>query len=122
MSRKSTCGMLAALPLAALLGLIGCSGVAATELERPLGLNGSADNHMAAAMHYQSKAQELAAEADHYEAVASKIGPHEDPKGFRRGELVIAGQEKRNAAGRMQELHAIHLEKSQTMLSMKKPE
>ena len=122
MAHKSIYGVLAAFPLAGLIGLIGCSGVAATELESTRASNGSVDDHMAAAMLYQSKAQQLAAEADHYEAVASKIGPYEDPKGFRRGGLVTAGQEKRNAAGRMQELSAVHLEKAQTMFSMQKPE
>ena len=34
MSRKSTYGLLAALPLAGLLGLVGCSGVTATQPER----------------------------------------------------------------------------------------
>ena len=41
--------ILAALPLAALLGLIGCSGVSATQLENTLVSNGSAADHMAAA-------------------------------------------------------------------------
>lgn len=119
---KSKNSVLAALPLAALLGLIGCSGVSATQLENTLTSNGSADDHMAAATLYQSKAQQLAAEADRYEAAASKIGPYEDPKGFRRAGLVTAGQEKRSAAERMQELHVIHLEKSHAMYGMKKPE
>jgi hypothetical protein len=91
-------------------------------MEPTLAINGSADDHRAAAMLYQSKAQQLAEEADRYEAEASKIGPYEDPKGFRRGGLVTAGQEKRSAAGRMQELYTVHLEKSQTMYGMKQPE
>jgi hypothetical protein len=87
-----------------------------------LASNASADDHMAAAMLYQSKAKQLEVEADRYEAEASKIGPHEDPKGFRRGGLKTAAQEKRAAAGHMQELYATHLEKAQTMYGMKKPE
>ena len=122
MLRKSTYGLLAALPLAGLLGLVGCSGVTATQPESTLASNGNADDHRAAAMLYQSKAQQLEGEAERYEAAASKIGPYEDPKGFRRGGLVTAGQEKRGAAGRMQELFTIHLEKSQTMFGMKQPE
>lgn len=122
MSHNSTDGLLAAFPLAALLGLIGCSGVSATQLEHMLASNGSADDHMAAAMLYQSKAQQLAAEADRYEAEASKIGPYEDTKGIRRGGLVTAGQVKRGAAGQMQELYTVHYEKAQAMYGMKKPE
>jgi hypothetical protein len=121
MLRKSK-NLLAAIPLVAVLGLIGCGGVFATQPEDLVASNASADDHMAAATLYQSKAQQLLAEADQYEAAASKIGPHEDPKGFRRGGLVTAGQEKRNAAGHMQELYAAHLEKAQTMYGMKKPE
>ena len=123
-SHESKYSVLAAFPLAALLGLIGCSGVAATQLDSSLASNESesADDHMAAAMLYQSKAQQLAAEADRYEATASKIGPYEDPKGFRRGGLTTAGQEKRNAARQMDELYAVHFEKAQTMYGMTKPE
>jgi hypothetical protein len=117
MLRKSLYGL-----LVGWLGLVGCSGVTASQLESTVASNGSADDHRAAAMFYQSKAQELEGEADRYEAVASKIGPYEDPKGFRRGGLVTAGQEKRSAAGRMQELYTVHLEKSQTMYGMTKPE
>ncbi len=121
-SRKSTYGILAALPLAALFGLIGCSGVFATQPEDLLASNASADDHMAVATLYQSKAQQLAVEAEQFEASAAKIGPYEDPKGFRRAGLVTAGQEKRHAAAHMQELHAAHLEKAQAMYGMKKPE
>ena len=119
MSRKSLYGVLAAFPLAGLLGLIGCSAVAATQLERPLVSNGSADDHMAAARLYQSQAQQLAAEADRYEAEASKIGPYEDPKGIRRGGLVTAGQAKRGAAKEMQELYVVHFGKAQALYGVK---
>lgn len=119
MSRKSTYGVLAALPLAALLGLIGCSGVAATEREGMFVSTASSDDYMAAARLYQSKAQQLAAEAEQYETAASKIGPYEDPKGIRRGGLVTAGQMKRGAARQMQELYAVHDEKAQAMYGMK---
>ncbi len=123
MSRKSTYGLLAALPLAGLLGLVGCSGVTATQPESTLASNGNADDHRAAAMLYQSKAQQLEGEADRYEAAASKIGPYEDPKGFRRGGLVTAGAGKagccRTHAGVIQQSIS---EKSQTMYGMKQPE
>ncbi|MDE3218906.1 MAG: hypothetical protein KGO23_05990 [Nitrospirota bacterium] len=121
-TRKFLYGLLAGFPLAVLAGLIGCSGVTATQLDGRLPSNASADAHMAAAMLYQSKAQQLEAEADRYEATASKIGPYEDPKGFRRGGLTTAAQSKRGAAERMQELSAVHSEKAQTMYGMTKPE
>lgn len=122
MTHKSTYSLLAVFQAVALLGLIGCSSVSATQPEGMLASNANADDHMAAAMLYQSKAQELAAEADRYETEASKLGPYVDPKGFRRGGLMTAAQEKRGAAAHMQELYAAHLEKAQTMYGMKKPE
>lgn len=122
LSRKSLYDVLAGFPLVALLGLIGCSSVVPTQMEGALASNASADDHMAAAMLYQSKVRQLAAEADRYEAEASKIGPYEDPKGFRRGGLVAVVQEKRSEAERMQELYAGHLKKAQIMYGLKKPE
>jgi hypothetical protein len=121
-SHKSKYSVLATFPLAALVGLAGCSGVAATQMESTLASDASADDHMAAATLYQSKAEQLTAEADRYEAEASKIGPHEDPKGYRRGSLTTAAREKRNAAGHMQQLYVAHLEKALTMHGMKKPD
>ena len=114
--------VLAAIPLAALLGLIGCGGVFATQPEDLVASNANADDHMAAAMLYQSKARQLSAEADRYEAEVLKIGPYEDPKGFRRAGLTTAAQEKRGEAAHIQELYAAHIEKAQTMYGMKKPE
>ena len=122
MSHKFTYSVLAVIQAVALFGLIGCSSVFATPPEGILASNANADDHMAAAMLYQSKAQELAAEADRYEAQAAKLGPYVDPKGFRRSGLTTAAQEKRGAAAHMQELYAAHLEKAQTMYGMKKPE
>ena len=63
-------------------------------------------------MVYQDKARELEAEAVKFETAASKIGPYEDTKGFRRGALMTAVQEKRHRAKQMQELSAAHLEKA----------
>ncbi|MEY4706152.1 MAG: hypothetical protein RL042_2357 [Nitrospirota bacterium] len=116
MSRKSLYGVVAVVPLAGLLGLIGCSAVTATELEGAVVSNGSAEDHMAAAMLYQSKAQQLAAEANRYETAASKIGPYEDIKGIRRGGLTTVGQVKRGAAREMEELYAVHFEKAQAVI------
>lgn len=106
----------------AFVGVVGCAAVLPTHLEKKVTSNGSADDHMAAALVYQSEAQRLVAEAARYDAAASKIGPYEDSKGLRRGGLVTAAQVKRNAAGRMQELYAAHFEKAQAMYGMKKPE
>jgi len=120
MSRKSTYGVLAVLPLVAFLFLIGCSGAFPTQPEGLLAANASPDDYLAAARLYQSKAQQLAAEAEQYEAAALNIRPYEDPKGFRRAGLVTAGQENRRTAAHMQELYAAHLEKSQTLYGMKR--
>lgn len=122
MLHKSPYSLLIAFPLAALLGLIGCTGVFATQVESTLGPNAGADDHMAAAMLYQTKAQQLAAEADRYEAEASKIGPYEDPKGFRRAGLRTAAQEKRGEANQLEGLYAVHYEKAQTMHGKKSPD
>ena len=122
MSRKSLYNIRAGVPLVALLGLIGCSRAVPTQMEGVLASNASADDHMAAAMLYQSKVRQLAAEAVRYEAEASKIGPYEDTKGFRRGGLMTVAQERRNEAARMQVLYAGHLEKAQIMYGLKKSE
>ena len=63
-------------------------------------------------MVYQDKARELEAEAVKFETAASKIGPYEATKGFRRGALMTVVQEKRHRAKQMQELPAAHLEKT----------
>lgn len=105
-----------------LVGLTGCGGVLPSHLEGKLASNGSADDHMAAALLYQSKAEQLDAKASRYEASASKVGAYEDPKGFRRGALVIAAQENRAASKQMNELYAAHFEKAQTMYGKKSPE
>jgi hypothetical protein len=78
-------------------------------LEERLASSGSADDHLAAAMIYQNKAQELEAEAVEFETAASKIGHYEDSKGFRRGALMTAAQEKRHRAKQLQELYTSHL-------------
>lgn len=111
-----------AIAAVAFVGLSGCAAVLPAHMDSKLAANGSADDHMAAAVLYQSKAHQLAAEADRFEAAASKIGPYEDPKGFRRGGLVTAGQERRHAARHMEEFYAAHFEKAQTVHGMKKPE
>ncbi len=114
------------LPLTALiigfLGLTGCGTVLPGHLESKLASNGNADDHMAAAMLYQNKANELDAKADRYEKLASAIGGYEDPKGFRRGALTTAAQENRQQAKRMELLYAEHFEKAQVMYGKKSPD
>ena len=84
-------------------------------LEERLASGGNADDHLAAAMVYQDKARELEAEAVDFETAALKIGPYEDTKGFRRGALMTAAQEKRHRAKQMQELYTAHLAKGQSL-------
>ncbi len=98
-----------------LLNLKGHSRVLPATLEEQLASTGNADDHLAAAMLYQNKAREFEAEAVEFETAASKIGPYEDTKGFRRGTLMTAAQEKRHRAKQMQELYAAYLGKAHSL-------
>jgi len=111
-SNKSIFDALTRLPLVRLLNLKRHSSVLPAALEERLISTGNADDHLTAAMLYQNKARELEAEAVEFETVAAKIGPYEDSKGFRRGALMTAAQEKRHRAKQMQELYAEHLGKA----------
>jgi hypothetical protein len=114
--------LLFALPLLGLLGLAGCNTVLPADLKSKLVSDGSADDHMAAAVLYQNEAQQLESKANQYETEAANIGVYEDPKGFRRRALQIAAEENRNKAKRMEELYAAQLEKAQTLYGKKSPE
>jgi hypothetical protein len=114
-AHKSIFDVLARLPLVRLLNLKRASRVLPPILEERLESTDNADDHLAAAMVYQDKARELEAEAVEFETVASKIGPYEDTKGFRRTALMTAAQEKRHRAKQMQQLYAAHLEKGQSL-------
>jgi hypothetical protein len=57
--------------------------------------------YVAAGQLYQREAQRLQAQANAYEQQAASIRPVEDPKGFRRNELIMAAQEKRQEADKM---------------------
>jgi hypothetical protein len=114
-SKKSIFDVLAGLPLLRLLNLSGHSRVLPEALEEQLVATGNKDDHLTAAKLYQNKAQELEAEAVEFETAASKIGPYEDSKGFRRGGLMTAAQEKRHRAKQMQGLYAAHLEKAHSL-------
>ncbi len=119
---KAIGGVLTMLPLVGLLTLAGCSGVLSTTLEEKLAAGGTADDHLAAAMLYQDKAREFEANAAQFETALSKIGPYEDTKGFRRGALRMAAQEKRHDAQEMQTLYAAHLAQAQTLHGKLQPQ
>lgn len=114
-SNKSIFDALARLPLVRLLNLKRHSRVLTAALEERLASTGNADDHLAAAMLHQNKAREFEAEAVEFETAASKIGPYEDTKGFRRGALMAAAQEKRHRAKQMQELYAAYLGKAHSL-------
>jgi hypothetical protein len=59
------------------------------------------NHYVAAGQLYQLEAQRLQAEADAYERQAATIRPLEDPKGFRRNELINAAQRNRLEADKM---------------------
>jgi hypothetical protein len=117
--KKSIFGGLAMLPLVGLLSLTGNSGVMAAPVEAA---TGTAEDHLAAAMRYQTKAQELGAEAAEFKAVASKIGHYEDTKGFRRGALTMAAQQKQSDANEMQKLYATHMRQANALLGKVQPQ
>ncbi len=119
---KSIGGVLTMLPLVGLLTLTGCSGVLPATLEETLATGGTADDHLAAAMLYQDKARELDANAARFETAVSKIGPYDDPKGFRRAALTMAVQKNRYDAQQMQELYATHLAQAQTLHGKLQPQ
>ena len=114
-SNKSIFEILARLPLVRLLNFKGWSRVLPATLEEQLASTSNADDHLAAAMVYQNKAREFEAEAVEFETAASKISHYEDTKGFRRGALMTAAQEKRHRAKQMQELYAAHLRKAHSL-------
>jgi len=58
-------------------------------------------HYAAAGQLYRQEAQRLQAEADVYEQQAASISPLEDPKGFRRNELIMAAQRNRQEADKM---------------------
>ena len=88
---------------------------------REAGGQPTADDHLAAARLYQDKAQALTAKAVGFETAVSKIGPYDDPKGFRRAALTMAAQKNRYDAQQMQELYATHLAQAQTLHGKRQP-
>ena len=112
---KTIGSVLAMLPLVGLLNLTGPSEALSATLEEELAAGGTADEHLAAARMYQNEAREFGTKAAQFEAAISKIGPYDDPKGFRRAALTMGAQENRYEAGQMQELYAAHLAQAQTL-------
>ena len=118
--KKPTFVGVAMLPLVGLLSVTGNSGVMAAE--ETLAATGTAEDHLAAARLYQAKAQALEAEAAEFKTVASKIGRSEDPKGFRRGALTMAAQQKQAEMKEMQELYVTHFKQAQSLHSKAQPQ
>lgn len=98
--------------------LSGCAGdgVISTHLEKRLVTNGIADDHIAAALLYQQKANQLESDAARLEQQGKSIGLHEDPKGFRRNAFRTTAQTRRQEASEMEQLYAAHFGKAQTVI------
>lgn len=87
--------------------LAGCAsdGMVSTQTETRFVLNGTAEDHAAAALVYQRKANQLEREAARLEQQAQGVSLYEDPKGFRRDALRTAAQRLRQDALEMGQLH-----------------
>lgn len=92
------------------------------DLESRLASNGSADDHMAAALFYQREAERARTDAEKYESEAAAISPLADTKEFRRNALITAAQERRKDAAAMMQLYAAHQAKAQTMSGRQQPQ
>lgn len=104
--------------------LAGCAGNGVTPipLEKRITANGIVDDHIAAAMAYQQKANQLKSDADRLEQQAQGITVYEDPKGFRRDALRTAAQTLRQEAAEMEQFNAAHSGKAQTMMGKQPPQ
>ncbi|MGH7233802.1 MAG: hypothetical protein ACREJU_20935 [Nitrospiraceae bacterium] len=110
---QSVRGIASSVLLILAVTLTGC--VVRSQLERSLGSQGNADDHMAAALLYQQESQRLEAQAHRYEKQATGIRPLEDPKGIRRAGLLISASANRQHAVEVQTLSAMHHERAQTI-------
>ncbi|MDF0644764.1 MAG: hypothetical protein P0111_12075 [Nitrospira sp.] len=110
----------------ALIGTVGNSfatdQVIPNDLETRVASDGTAEDHLAAALLYQKEAQRAQAEVNKYQQTAASIRPIEDPKGFRRNALTTAAQTHQLYAGEMQQLYAAHQTKADTMLGKHQPQ
>jgi hypothetical protein len=98
--------------------LAGCAGDGATPIPsvKRLTANEMVDDHIAAAMAYQEKANQLRTDADRLEQQAQGISVYEDPKGFRRNALRTTVETLRQEAAEMEQFNAAHSGKAQTMM------
>lgn len=93
-----------------------------SQLESRLASNGTADDHLAAALLYQKEAQRAQTEGNKYTQAAASIRPIEDPKGFRRSALMRTAQQNQKYAVEMLQLYAAHQAKAETMLGKQQPQ
>ncbi len=124
-SAASILGFAAFVLVTVALATSGCAmggQVLPAHLEDRIAKDGTADDHLAAALLYQGKADRARTEAKKYEQAAASIKPIEDPKGFRRSALMTAAQEHQKYAGEMQMLYAEHQTKADTMMGKRQPE
>ncbi|BFU96071.1 MAG: hypothetical protein NTNFB02_27930 [Nitrospira sp.] len=109
-----------------LIGNVGCSfakdQVLPQDLQTRVASQGTADDHLAAALVYQKEAERAHTKADTFEKAAASIRPLEDTKGFRRSALMTAAQTYQQYAGEMQQLYAAHQAKAETMLGHQRPQ
>ena len=119
-------GMATVMLLVAGGGLSGCSiggpQVLPAQLEDRVVKDGTADDHLAAALLYQQQAHRAKTEAGRYAQAAASITPIEDTKGFRRGALMTAAQTHQQYADEMQQLYAAHQTKAETMMGKHQPQ
>lgn len=104
--------------------LAGCAGngVTPTHMEQRFAVNGTAEDHVAAALLYQQKAEQLRSDAARLEQQAEGVTSHQDPKGFRRGALRTAAQTLRQEAVEMEQLHTSHTEMVQSVAGKQQPQ
>ena len=104
----------------------GCSAVGrqilSANLEGRLASNGTADDHLVAAMLYQQQAEKHAETAAKFERRAAELTQLLDTKGFRRAGLITAAQEHRKKAEKMQQLYAAHHNIALTLMGKNKQE
>lgn len=104
--------------------LAGCAGdgVISTHLEKRFVANRIAEDHIAAALFYQQRANQLERDAARLEQQAQGVGLYEDPKGFRRDALRTTAQTRRQEASEMEQLNAAHYEKAQSVIGKQQPQ
>jgi hypothetical protein len=104
--------------------LAGCAGnrVAPTHLEKRAVVNEATEDHVAVALLYQQKADQLRSDATRLEHQAEGVTSYQDPKGFRRGALRTAAQTLRQEAVEMEQLYAAHAGMVQNVTGKQQPQ